>query len=220
MVGTTIATIAFAIALGAAAASQTATPDQDHSVHHPGGNETAQTAPAAPPQAPPSAAGPQQPMPGMMPGMMMGGEMGQMMPMMPMMQMMMQRMMAGAGGMMGGPAAMHGFRRVEGQLAYVRTELRITEAQAPHWTAFADAVRAASEQLRQGYAEAMRAAAQPEAVPQHLERQIALLSARLDATRAIAASAGPLYGTLSDEQKRIADELMSEHLRRMSMRGL
>lgn len=212
MVGTTIATIAFAIALGAAASSQ-ATSDQDHSAHHPAAGATAQATPEAPPQAPPAAAGPQQPMP----GMTMGGDMGQMMPMM---QMMMQRMMAGPGGMMGGPTAMHGFRRVEGQLAYIHAELRITEVQAPHWTAFADAVRAAVERLRQAYAEAMRAPAQPEAVPQHLERQITLLSTRLDTTRAIAAAAGPLYGALSGEQKRIADQLLAEHLRAMPMRRM
>lgn len=210
-IGATLAAFALATVLGAAATAQTTTADQDHTAHHPAG-EAAQAAPAAPQPAPPSAAGPQRPTPGMGPGMMMGGDMGRMMPMM-------QRMMASAGGMMGGPA-MHGFRRVDGQLAYVRAELRITEAQAPQWTAFADAVRTAVAQLRQAYAQAPQPLAQRESVPQHLERQIVLLSARLEATRAIATAAEPLYAALTDEQKDIAGELLTEHLRAVPMRRM
>lgn len=120
-----------------------------------------------------------------------------------------------------GPDALRHFDRVDAHLAYVRAALRITDAQAPQWNAFSDAARAAAERLlRQAYAQAMQAAAQPAAATAQLERRAALLAARLEATRAVAAAMGSLYGTLSDEQKRIADELMSEHLRRMSMRGL
>jgi hypothetical protein len=150
-----------------------------------------------------------------MPGMMGGADMGQMM------QMMQRMMVARGGGAMGGPAAVRPLQRVEGQLAYVRTELRITDAQVPQWNAFADAMRAAGERLRQAYTEAMQAAQEPAATaPQQLERRIALLAVQLETTRAAAAALAPLYAAQSDEQKRTADELMAEHLRDMRRSAL
>jgi hypothetical protein len=138
---------------------------------------------------------------------MAGGEMGQMM----------QRMMA----MHRGAGAMRPFQRIEGRLAYVRAELRITEAQAPQWNAFADTVRSQAETLRQAHAQAMqaRAGGQAASAPELLDRRVALLAARLDAMRVIAAAARPLYDALSDEQKRTADELMTEYMPGMRMRG-
>ncbi|MCB4821428.1 Spy/CpxP family protein refolding chaperone [Roseicella aerolata] len=213
---------ALALALGFAgpAAAQQAQ-DADHAAHHPEGQQVAQQpAPPAPPPAAPAPARPGTPgmgmpgmgmpapggMPGMgMPGMGMQGEMGQMMQMM-------QRMMAMRGGM-------QPFRRIEGQIAYLRTELRITDAQAPQWNAFADAVRTAAGQLRQAHAQPGQAGQTPTA-PEQLERRAAMLATELEATRAVAAAAGSLYAVLSEEQRRTADELMAEHLRGMRMRGL
>lgn len=174
--------------------------------HHPGaaaGN--AQTAPPprpAPGMAMPGAA---QPRAG---GMMMGGDMGRMMQMMH--------------GRMGGMQPLH---RIEGQLAYFRAELRITEAQAAPWNAFAEVVRSQTDRLRQAAMPAMQGAAQPstapptgpQTAPQQMERRIAALSAQIEAMRAVAAATVPLYAALSEEQRRTADELMAEHFRSMRM---
>jgi hypothetical protein len=80
---------------------------------------------------------------------MMGGDMGAMMQrMMPMMRSMMaQRGME----RMDGPMGMMAPRRVEGRIAFLRTELQITEAQTPAWNAFADVLRAQARSM-----EAMR----------------------------------------------------------------
>jgi hypothetical protein len=126
---------------------------------------------------------------GMMPGQggqpgMMGGDMGQMMQMM-------QRMMAMRQGGMS-PGAMQAFDRIEGQLAYFRTELRVADAQMPQWNAFADAVRTQSRTLRQAYMQAMQSAGQPTPAPAELERRAALLRAQLDATQAIAPAASAI----------------------------
>jgi hypothetical protein len=124
------------------------------------------------------------------------------------------------GGAMG-PDALRHFERIGAHLAYVRAALRVTDAQAPQWNAFAGAAQATADRLRQAYTQAMQvAAAQPATAPEQLERRVALLSAQLEATRAVAAAAGPLYAALTDEQKRTADELLAEHLREMRMRGL
>jgi cell pole-organizing protein PopZ len=134
---------------------------------------------------------------------MMGGDMGRMM------QQMMQSRMAAA--------SMQPFRRIEGQLAYFRAELRITDAQLPQWNAFADVLRAQGDRLRQASQQAMGGTSGPGTAAQQMERRIALLSAHLEAMRAVSAAATPLYGALSEEQRRTADELMAEHLRTMMM---
>ncbi|MBC7432712.1 MAG: Spy/CpxP family protein refolding chaperone [Rubritepida sp.] len=134
---------------------------------------------------------------------MMGGDMGRMM------QQMMQSRMAAA--------SVQPFRRIEGQLAYFRAELRITDAQLPPWNAFAEAVRAQSDKLRQATQQAMGGTTGPGAAPQQMERRIALLTAGLEAMRAISATAAPFYAALSEEQRRTADELMADHLRGMRM---
>jgi len=73
--------------------------------------------------------------PGMPGGMAGGGDM-------PMMRMM--RMMMGRDGMaMMGAMARH----VEGRLAFLKTELKITDAQLPLWNAVADAMRANAKSM-------------------------------------------------------------------------
>ncbi|WP_198371136.1 Spy/CpxP family protein refolding chaperone [Roseomonas rosulenta] len=213
----TIGGTAFAFALSLAGAAIAQAPTQasdDHAAHHPARDQTVQAAPQPAPVAP----APGTPATGMgrPGGMMMQGGMGQMM----------QGRMGGPAGPMGdgmpGMAgmrrgAMAQFHRIEGQLAFVRAELRITDAQAPLWNAFADVVRTQAGRLREAVGSAMQGADHPATALQIAERRIALLSAQLEAMRAVSAALGPLYAALSDEQKRAADELMGEHVRGMRM---
>jgi hypothetical protein len=217
-IGSVLATAALGmtLALGNAHAQAPAQDDQDHSAHHPPGSEAqAQATPPAPPTiVPPQPGRPATSGMGMMPGPdgqpgMMGGDMGQMMQMM-------QRMMA----MRAGAGMMRHLDRIDAHLAYARAALHITDAQAPQWNAFAEAARTAAQGLRQALAPAVQAAGQPLSAPEQLERHAVLLSAQLEATRAMARAAKPLYDALSDEQKRTANELMADHLRDMRMRGM
>jgi hypothetical protein len=100
--------------------------------------------------APPSAA---------MPGGPMGGA-GEM----PMMGMM--RMMMGQDGM-GGMSMMAG--HVEGRLAFLKTELKITDAQLPLWNAVADAIRADAKTMA-GMAEGRWGACRRARCPRSLRR--------------------------------------------------
>src|SRR6516162_4960513 len=152
---------------------------QDHEQHHP-------------PGTPPAAAGP-----GMPGGMMSGG--GGMMSMM--------RMMMGEDGMSGMPmmAAMAG--HVEGRLAFLKTELKITDAQLPLWNALADAIRANAKGMG-AMAEGMMGGTQGATLPDKLATREKMLTARLEALRKLKAAVDPLYASLSDEQKKTADELI------------
>ena len=207
------ATVALAPGVLRAQASPPAAADDDHKAHHP-----ADAAAAATPAAP---------APGMGMGMM-GGDMGPMMQqMMPMMRAMMARHGAAR---MEGPMAMMAPHRVEGRIAFLRTELAITDAQLPAWNSFADALRAQARSMAEtrnrmprggpgtpmapmGSGPMGMAAAHP--FPDEADRIVQGLSARLEAARGIATAGRALYGALSDEQKKTADELLA-----MPMHGM
>jgi hypothetical protein len=202
--------------------------------HPPAGAAQAQQAPTAPP-APAAQPGQQPPAGGaMMGGMGMMGGQGMMGGMMPMMMGMMQGGMGmGPGGMMMGPGGpgmgmgpggmmmgpgdpgmggwAGGVDRVEGRIAFLRAEIKITEAQAPAWNAFADTLRGTARKLAELRAKAPQPGAAPPALPQRLELHEQWLSARLDGLRATRTALAALYEVLTDEQKKTAEELVPMH---------
>jgi hypothetical protein len=48
--------------------------------------------------------------------------------------------------------------------------------------------------------------------PERMQRRIRMLTAQLDAGQAILAAADPLHAVLTDGQKKVADELMTERI--------
>jgi hypothetical protein len=96
--------------------------------------------------------------------------------------------------------------RIEGRLAFMKTELKITDAQAAAWKEFADAVRASAKHRN----ERMKAvfAGEAKTLPQRVEAQEQFMSVRLDEIRAIKAALKGLYDVLSDEQKKEADDMV------------
>ena len=139
------------------------------------------------PSAPPAAAGP-----GMPGGMAGGGDM-------PMM-----RMMMGRDGMaMIGAMARH----VEGRLAFLKTELKITDTQLPLWNAVADAMRANAKSMGDT-AGGMMGGSQTARLPDKLAMREKMMTAHLEALRKFKAAVDPFYAALSDEQKKTADELL------------
>jgi len=141
------------------------------------------------PPAPGAAAGP-----GMPGGMAGPGDM-------PMMGMM--RMMGRDGMSMMGAMARH----VEGRLAFLKTELKITDAQLPLWNAVADAMRANAKSMGD-MAGGMMGGSQTATLPDKLAMREKMMTAHLEALRKFKAAADPLYAALSDEQKKTADELL------------
>lgn len=131
-------------------------------------------------------------MPGMMPGMMMGSGM----PGDSMMPMMMQGRMDAY---------------VEGRIAFLQAELRITDAQMPAWHEFANILRANSKRAAEARA------AQPQrtgtSVADRLDDQERSLSVRLDNVRALKPAYAKLYAALDDKQKKTADDVMPMLLR-------
>jgi hypothetical protein len=96
---------------------------------------------------------------------------------------------------------------IEGRLAFLKTELKISDAQLPLWNAFAQAMRDNATPMR----------AMPRAVtgidtaatfPDKLTARETMLATRLEAVRKLKAAADPLYAALNPDQKKTADEIM------------
>ena len=124
-------------------------------------------------------------------GGMMGGDMGRMMATM-------------HGGMMGDMPLQH----VEGRLAFLKAELKITAAQEPQWTRFADTVRGIAKTAQGAMQPMMQAGAKSATTPERLGRYEKTLVNRLETVRVLKGAIEPLYTLLSDEQKKTADELL------------
>jgi hypothetical protein len=107
--------------------------------------------------------------------------------------------------------------RIEGRLAFLKTELKITEAQAPQWNAFADALRNQSKATQARHAEFRERHAKhqkgerKEARPltERLAAHEKFMEQRLQQMKAFKAAVEPLYGVLSPEQRKTADQLLA-----------
>jgi len=101
---------------------------------------------------------------------------------------------------------------IDGQLAYLETELKITEAQTPQWNVFANTFRADKEKnarlCKSTENEQARSKMMSASLPDSLGMMAARLTAQLESLRAMEAAIQPLYAILSKEQKKTADEIM------------
>ncbi len=140
----------------------------------------------------------------------------------------------GMGGMMGGMehgGGMAGMMRhmlcgvtehVEGRLAYLKAELKLTDAQQAAWNTFADAYRATTQKTAKVCAE-MEAAGPDHSMYKgvlgHLTMMEHHMSAHLDSVRGLKAAIEPLFAVLTEEQKKTADHVMA-HIMGIGMGGM
>ena len=130
----------------------------------------------------------------------------------------------GMGGMMGGMehgGGMAGMMRhmlcgvtehVEGRLAYLKAELKLTDAQQAAWNTFADAYRATTQKTAKVCTE-MDAAGPDHSMHKgvlgHLTMMEHHMSAHLDSVRGLKAAIEPLFAVLTEDQKKTADHVMA-----------
>ena len=119
-------------------------------------------------------------------------------------------------GMMGrGTDGMATIDRIEGRIAFLRAELKITDAQADAWNGFADALRTNARNLAEVRASMMPKPGdgQPAStVSARLDQQEQWLAARLDGTKAMKSAFAKLNEALSDDQKKTANDLLAPHM--------
>lgn len=177
------------------------TNQNDHSAHHqnqPGNDEVPVPAPApsgSMPMQSPSTDGTQDS------SGMMSGDMGQMMQMMSMMRQMMNMMSAESGMMT---------PNVEGRIAALKTELKISASQENDWNHFADSLREIGKSMNGMYQFGVAGATNPQKTDllSRLKLHQKMLAAHADALAKVQKALEPLYASFSDDQKKVADRLM------------
>ena len=93
---------------------------------------------------------------------------------------------------------------VEGRIAFLKTELKITDAQLPLWNAVADAMRDHAKSMATMSGEMMGT------LPERVAALEKVTAARLNAVHKLKTAIDPLYAALGDEQKKVADELTAD----------
>ncbi|MCB4824905.1 Spy/CpxP family protein refolding chaperone [Roseicella aerolata] len=98
--------------------------------------------------------------------------------------------------------------RIEGRLAFLRAELRVTDQQAPAWEQFAQSLRTARQHLVEAR-DVLQVAGHANHTPaERLAAYERHLAARLEGLRAARTTFDHLYGMLDEAQKRTAAELV------------
>jgi len=120
-------------------------------------------------------------------------------------------------GMMGwaGPQAMCNAMtsHIEGRLAFIKAELKITEAQEALWKAYAAAARDNGNAMATHCSTMMdQRGTSSVPLPERLDQHEQLMAAQLDTIRSMNKALKPLYAALDDGQRKVADELFWSHM--------
>ena len=117
--------------------------------------------------------------------------------------------------------------RVEARLAYVKTAIKITEAQQSQWDAYASLVRQNAQDMEQRFqsrqsGQSGRPIHQRPSAIERLERAQAFHAGAVTRLNQLLAVQKPLYAALSPEQQKVADVVLNRRGRSMerpSMHG-
>lgn len=102
--------------------------------------------------------------------------------------------------------------RIDGRLAFIKTELKITAAQEQAWNDLATVIRDTSETHNKLMRETMKEMhdgsflAKP--LPERLQIHETHIAARLEQIKAVRAAVDTLYAQLDDGQKKAADDIV------------
>jgi len=112
--------------------------------------------------------------------------------------------------MHGGSSGWHGRTdHVEGRIAFFKAELKITDAQAKAWDGVAQALRRSAEADRALRDELRSRGDTPMNAVERLALRDKASTVRAENAKAFTAAFTTLYGQLSDDQKKAADQLLS-----------
>ena len=104
----------------------------------------------------------------------------------------------------GGPGQANPAAAVEGRLAYLKAELKITKAQEPAWKKFSDEARKQAESMQAARTAMWSGTAANAADRAELHNQ--LMKSRVEQSEKTTAAFKQLYAALTPEQKALADQ--------------
>jgi LTXXQ motif family protein len=96
--------------------------------------------------------------------------------------------------------------RIEGRIAFLKAEMKITAGQEEPWNRLAEALRTQSRRTAEAQS-LMPARDANLTIAQRLSLRERQMSAMLEGVRAVATAMGPLEAVLTDDQKRTLNEL-------------
>lgn len=103
----------------------------------------------------------------------------------------------------------HGSDRIDGRVAYLKAELKITPAQATQWAAVEKAMRDAAAG-RKAMREQIKADQdKPKTSVERLRAREKFTASRAEQAKTFVAAYEPLYNAMSNEQRKAADELFA-----------
>lgn len=97
--------------------------------------------------------------------------------------------------------------RIEGRIAFLHAELKITPGQQPQWDKVAEVMRANSRQMEQTFQQMRGDRDKPQTAVEVIDRRARFAEMRLNAEKSFAAAFTPLYQSLTADQKQSADDL-------------
>ena len=103
---------------------------------------------------------------------------------------------------------------VEGRIAFLKAELKITPAQEADFAKVAQVLRQNDRDRRQRFQEMRAQRDQPHNALQRLEVRARFAAVQAQQTDRYLAAFRPLYDSLSPDQKKAADDLMQPHMGR------
>ena len=124
------------------------------------------------------------------------------------MKMPMMSMPAGQHDMMGGGMMGMMHKYPDGYFAFLKTEIGITDAQDPVWTAYTGQLKPLIKKHQDAMQKMQDSEAKPHTWIEHMAEREAKMSEHLEAMKKIRPAAAALYTALTPEQKKKADMLM------------
>jgi hypothetical protein len=100
-------------------------------------------------------------------------------------------------------------RHIEGRIAFLKAELKITDSQAPLFDKVAQVMRDNAKERAQLHQQRRADRDKPKTAVESLEARARFGELRTQQTQRFLAAFKPLYDGLSDQQKQTADELLS-----------
>ena len=98
---------------------------------------------------------------------------------------------------------------VDSRLAHLKTELKITDAQADVWKAYGDAIKGRVT-VMQGMRTSMMDAMDKGSAVDRMDIRIKSMEAMVDSMKAVKPATEKLYVALTAEQKTVADQLIGD----------
>ncbi|HKX09755.1 MAG TPA: Spy/CpxP family protein refolding chaperone [Stellaceae bacterium] len=102
-------------------------------------------------------------------------------------------------------------RHIEGRIAYLKTELKITDAQQPQFDAVAKAMRDNAKAMHDAFQSLRGDRSQPQTALSRMEARTKFAQLRADGEAKMLAAFRPLYQAMSPDQQKSADEMLGHH---------